>query len=642
MRCNHILLFALTTALLLVACDATDEPTEPDCYSRGVLIVPTPTRPTDPDLSQPPQLPMDGGDGRIYCATPIPGGDGANEPPLAFVTTDVVNLSLLIDDQDLAAIAVGEDMLAVAWLTGGDLYLALARGGNQFQVRRIAEAEHVSMVFSNANRLHVVYEQAGQFYYRAADEGVHPAEVEAEFVTSGHRPQVVLNQYNYAQVIYELDGGLYHAAHILTGDWQTGFVTDGSQVSLVRFGSDIDLGYIVSYRVGEAIHMARWQTTPYGFFPFWEPLTTFPIPAGETLTGQVGLDFRAASEDDVWVYAAWVTKRPFPQPPTPTYSQPLYDAANPLFPDQVANPHHIYQGLNAARWGSETPFDAGLRQTIAVPNPHEAISVSGWGLVETAPTGDLTLRLGLDPTGSTNPEAAGVIWSASASPTDFANFSVSAAPAGGQATLFLHATHNGQQPSRAVWDAVAVHNGTLTNGDFEEAFSGPVSLEIPAGWTPYYTDSGAIPPFVRDQYTVYAAWSDNGGSSWTGPETVAANQDSSGAVTGAIGPDVYPLISLATEPPTINFFYIYETGDPPPNSAFLRFGRPHQSQCPLGTADCTTPPGSPLLHPGAARPSTRLLAAPDPQQNGRAVLAWDGLQSDNERRDVYATYAVLR
>ena len=629
----------LLLLLSSIACTPAAEPAEPGCTSQGILIVPTATRERDPDLAQPPQLPMDGGDGRIYCATPVPPNE-ESEPPLAFVATDVVNLSLLIESQELTALAAGDEMLAVAWLTDGLLYIALARGGNQFQVRSVAEAENVSMTFSRANRLHVVYEQEGQLYYRAADHGTHPAEVEAEYVASGRRPQVVLNQYNYAQIIYEEDGGIYQAAHVLTGDWQIGYITNGSHVRLTGFGSDIDLGYIVAYRLDGVIYLARWQTTPYGFFPFWEQVASFPIPSDETLLGGIGLDFTVVSEEEAWVYAAWVTKRPFPHPATPLYSQPLYEAANPFFPYQIANPHQIYEGLNAARWRSELPFDGGLRQTLAVNNPGEAITVSGWGLVEQA---DVLLRLGLDPTGSLDPAADSVVWSdLMAAPSDFTQFTVSAAPVGGYATVFLHATHNDYQPGQAVWDGIVAYNGTLTNGGFEEGFSGSAGLVVPHGWTPYYSDSGAIPPYIRDNYTVYAAWSEDGGRTWTGPDVVAANRDGSGAVTGAIAPDVYPVISLATEPPSVNFFYIYESGDPPPNTDFLRFGRPHQSQCPLGTTDCTTPPGQPLLHPGAARPSSRLLAAADPQQPGRAVLAWDGLQSDNERRDVYATYAVMR
>ncbi|MCZ7673898.1 MAG: hypothetical protein M5U34_45620 [Chloroflexi bacterium] len=153
----------------------------------------------------------------------------------------------------------------------------------------------------------------------------------------------------------------------------------------------------------------------------------------------------------------------------------------------------------------------------------------------------------------------------------------------------------------------------------------------------------AIPlPGGRDVYTVYAAWSDSGGYPWSGPEAITANRDLSGGTTGAIRPDVTPIISMATEPPSVSFFYIYEAGDPPPDSTFLRFGRPYQTQCDLGTADCTDTPGAPLLPRNVVRPSYRLLAASDPFNPDRAILTWDSLQTDVTNKDVYTTYVVLR
>ncbi|MCB0016118.1 MAG: hypothetical protein KDE34_29580, partial [Anaerolineales bacterium] len=116
----------------------------------------------------------------------------------------------------------------------------------------------------------------------------------------------------------------------------------------------------------------------------------------------------------------------------------------------------------------------------------------------------------------------------------------------------------------------------------------------------------------------------------------------SGGTTGAIRPDVVPVISTATEPPSASFFYIYETGDPPPGTTFLRFGRPYTTMCDLGTADCTDTPGLPLLPRNVVRPSYRLLSAPDPFNPDRAMLAWDSLQTDTVSRDVHASYLVLR
>jgi hypothetical protein len=187
-----------------------------------------------------------------------------------------------------------------------------------------------------------------------------------------------------------------------------------------------------------------------------------------------------------------------------------------------------------------------------------------------------------------------------------------------------------------------IQNGSLSNGDFEGPFSMQSSLTIPDGWTPYYQDSGNSPIGGRDVYTVHAAWSDNGGSAWTGPAAITANRDLSGGTTGAIRPDVVPVISPATHIPSASFFYIYETGDPPPGTDFLRFGRPHATKCDLGTTNCSDTPGVPLLPRNVARPSYRLLVAGDPLNNDRAILTWDSLQTDYASLDVHASYLVLR
>ncbi len=339
-----------------------------------------------------------------------------------------------------------------------------------------------------------------------------------------------------------------------------------------------------------------------------------------------------------------MTKRPFPVPLSPLYQQPLFEAANPLFPDQLANPHHIYEGLNAVRWHSETePFDAGLWQTITVPDPSSPITFEAWGLADTAAGAEMTLQIGIDPTGGTAPSAASVVWSAAAAPTSFTQLRLIVPAQGSSATLFLRGTLNtAAVPGTAVWDSAVIQNGQGVNLDFEAPFVSQDSITVPEGWTAWYQDSGNFPTGGRDVYTVYAAWSDNGGSAWTGPEAITANIDATGSTTGAIRPDVTPIIATATEPPSVSFFYIYETGDPPPDTTFLRFGRPYQAQCELGTTNCTDTPGIPLLERSVVRPSTRLLAAPDPFNPDRAVLVWDSLQTDNVNKDVYATYAVLR
>lgn len=654
-----ILSFIFVTASLFVACNSPGEPAPPDCTSAGIAIIPTATRQTDPDLFSPPGPPPDGGDGATYCPTPIPAEIPAEEFPEQFITTGVTNLSLDVANQDLSATAVGDDMLAAAWLSDGDVYVALARGGNHFQVRRVDSGGSVSLAFSRANRLHVAYEQDGRILYRAADQGTHPADVTPLLVedvlhpvVNGRTPQVVVDELNWAHVLYEQDGSIFKAKHLSNETWLTQFVAYGVNPAVMPFYNEKELvlwgaptgtywfGIIMAAPYNGEIRVFRCLS----WFNVWEQIAAFPIAPGEELTGAVGLDFLAVSEEEAWVYASWVTKRPFPDPPLPLYVQPIYEAVNPLFPNQIANPHHIYQGLNAVRWRSEdAPFDAGLMQTISIPDPNGSVTFAAWGLVETGDGNDLTLRIGMDPTGGNNPDSPNVVWSAAAAPADFTPLSVTTPAQGSAATVFLQGTLNTAEVSgTAVWDAITVENGALTNGDFEGPFVLQDSLTVPEGWTAWYQDSGYAPTNGRDLYTVYAAWSDNGGSAWAGPEAITANRDLSGGVTGAIRPDVTPLISLATEPPSVSFFYIYETGDPPPDTTFLRFGRPYQTQCELGTANCTDTPGIPLLPRNVVRPSARLLAAADPFNPGRAVLLWDSLQTDIVNKDVYATYVVLR
>lgn len=657
-RIRHIIipLFTLVTSSLFVACTSPGEPAPPDCTGDSISIIPTATRQTDPDLFSPP-VPPDGGDGVDYCPTPIPAETPAEEFPEQFVTTEVVNLSLDVANQDLAATAVGDDMLAVAWITGseaasGDIYVALSRGGNHFQVRQVDSGSSVSLAFSRANRLHVAYEQDGRILYRAADQGTHPADVDPIFVEYGRNPRAVVDELNWAHVLYEQDGRIFKAKHLSGDAWLTQYITDGAIVGVTPFYNDQGanifgiptdvywFGLFLAVADGSHIRLLRYLS----WFNLWQQTAVITLPPDEQLTGPVGMDYLTVSEEVAWVYASWVSKRPFPEPPLPLYTQPIYEAANPLYPDQIANPQHIYAGLNAVRQRTEgTPFDGGLRQTISIPDSNGTITFEAWGLVETAVDAAMTLRLGIDPTGGDNPDSPDVVWSAVDAPGDFTQLSVSVPAQGSTATVFLRGTlESADVPGTAVWDSAVIQNGSGVNLDFEGPFISQDSITVPEGWTAWYQDSGNTLPGGRDVYTVYAAWSDNGGSGWTGPEAVTANRDLSGGTTGTIRPDVTPIISLATEPPLVSFFYIYEAGDPPPDTTFLRFGRPYQTQCDLGTADCTDTPGAPLLPRNVVRPSYRLLAASDPFNPDRAILTWDSLQTDVTNKDVYTTYVVLR
>ena len=654
---------ALLVLLLvaLTACGGVGE--TPPCGNAGFVLAPTATRPADPDLSQPPAPPPDTDDTE-YCPTPTPATTPETDAPTAFVATDVANLALDPAGQELAAAAVGDDMMAIAWLEGADIYVALSRGGGHFQVRQVDEGESVSVSFSRANRLHMVYARSGRLYYRAADQGTHPADVDAipvddavYPVVNAANPRVVVDAMNWAHVLYAQDGNIYHAKHLSGSDWYARFVAYGTDLSVIPFYNEKELvfygaptgtywfGLILAAPHDGQLRLFRY----FSWLNHWVQVAGFPLPAGEDLRGPAGLDFHAVSEDEAWVVASWVTFRDNTAPPVPRYAQPVYEAANPLYPTQIANPHHIYHSLNAVRWHSAgvppeaAPFSAGLKQTVSVPDPAGTVHFEAYGLLDAPAGATASLRLGIDPTGGDNPESPDVAWTAPAAPGSFNRLSLDVPAAGNTATLFLHGTVDTEEtPTTVVWDAATAGNADLANGSFEGAFVAQSTLTVPENWSAYYRDASNEPITGRDTYTAYAAWSADGGSTWSAPVVVTANRDQTGATTGALGPDVFPLVATDVQTPTVSFFYVYESGDPPPGTDFLRFGRPVMTTCALGTDDCTDPPGTPLLPRPVVRPSLALRLAPDPFHPARALMVWDALQTDYARHDIYATTVVAR
>jgi hypothetical protein len=163
---------------------------------------------------------------------------------------------------------------------------------------------------------------------------------------------------------------------------------------------------------------------------------------------------------------------------------------------------------------------------------------------------------------------------------------------------------------------------------------------IPDGWTPFYDDSGAGGSPPRDRYTVYAAWSADGGQSWNGPFPASENRLPGQGLTGAIGRHAYPFLEAEGQTPRLHLFYIYASGDPPPGTTFIRYGRPVVVGCELATAECDEPPGAVLA--AGTPPASDLILAVHPLQKRRALLAWGGLQTDYVSRDVFATMVTLR
>ena len=177
---------------------------------------------------------------------------------------------------------------------------------------------------------------------------------------------------------------------------------------------------------------------------------------------------------------------------------------------------------------ADAVFDAGLMQAVSV-TPGTAVTFSAYGRAWSSDEGDpltgvnpanLRLQIGLDPAGGINPNGAGVLWSAEANPLNqYAPLAVPGTAVSNRITLFLRARPDAiRAHNEAIWDGAELSGGTLVNGRMDAFSAG-----IPDGWTPFYEDSGAGGAPPRDRYTVYAAWSADGGQSWTGPLLVNEN-----------------------------------------------------------------------------------------------------------------------
>lgn len=639
----------LTLTLLLAGC-AAETPPVAVCAPDAHGLIPLPTRPlaTDPNLYQPSVGSAPGSGPDCLPATAVPD----DMPLTAFQAGDPHNETLDLADQQVAAAAIGDDILALAWLTDDALYVSIARGGNFLQARQVggAPAQNAHMVFSTVNRLHLVYEQDGTIQYRAADQDMHPAQ--PTFwgqVGVGHKPQVALDSRNWAHVLYEADGQIWHAAHLYDLYWQTELVGPGHTPQVITFRDDPatpgmdEGGFALSYLDGSMLHLRTYGMTPL-LLPGWTSVAAIPLT--NLSTGAVHLDSTRDQEGNRLLAAAWVSHIPAPQP-LPAPVPPTYTAANPLSPTAVANAQWVYESFNAVRLSvTDALFAGGLYQTVSV-TPGAMLTFSAYGqawssdeddpAVSTNPA-DVRLQIGIDPRGGTNPNSGNVIWSSSANPLNsYAPFSVSAPAVWDSVTLFLRAHPDGVRVHNEVyWDGAALGGGGLVNGGFEASFTDG----IPDGWTPFYDDGGAGSSAARDQDTVYAAWSADGGATWNGPFPMSENRVPGQGLTGAIQPTVYPFLSLETEPPSLNLFFVYETGDPPPGSQFIRYGRPVVMPCTLVTAVCTEPPGTPLL--ADTPPASDLVLAIDPLNRRRGLLVWGGLQLDYRGRDVYATMVVMR
>lgn len=639
--------FYLLLTLLLAGCAAAETPPpagacQPD--AQGLIPLPTRALGADPNLMLPPPDNLYGSGGEC-----LPAQTPSADSDLAFSAAPLRNESLDIGDQHLLAAAIGDDVLALAWLTAGDLYVSVARGGSFLQARRVSPAQHADLVFSPVNRLHLVYEQDGQIHYRAADLGARQAAFDFwRQVGPGHNPRIALDANNRAHVFYELDGAIWHAEHEHDLYWRIARLGPGHAARLTTFYDNPatpntnERGFALSYLEGNRLHLRTYGLTPL-LLPGWTTVTRLTL--AEMPMTAVTLHSARAADGTLHLAAAWVSHIPAPPPP-PVPVPPTYTAVNPLAPFAVVHPERVYDPFNAARlYTGDAVFDGGLYQSVYVaPGTAVAFSAYGraWSSDEGAPLtsvnpANLRLQIGLDPAGGTNPDGAGVLWSSEANPLNqYAPFTVSGTAVSNRVTLFLRARPDAiRAHNEAIWDGAELSGGALVNGRMDTFTDG-----IPDGWTPFYEDSGAGGAPPRDRYTAYAAWSADGGQIWSGPIPVSENRLPGQGLTGALGPDAYPFLSAAGTEPTLHVFAIYESGDPPPGTTFIRYGRPVVVGCELAAGTCDEPPGVVLA--ADTPPAADLILAAHPLQARRALLAWSGLQTDYVSRDVYAAMVALR
>lgn len=627
--------------------------------SNGILLLPTRVLEHDPLFSSQrtisPDTPTIETCGIVPAAAPT-------QAPAQLTAANVRNLTTDIHDAELASIAIGDDILGAAWINQGNLYVGIARGGNQLQVQRVDTAVSASLTFSPINRLHLAYEKDGRIYYIATDEGLHPSAETAILVSeNGTNPRIALDSSGWAHIFFQNSILLRQAIHSTSDEWIIGDILQVAAVdkeqSAVSYPDDPttpwnDYGFLVGY-------IWSWDTTEVRVANYtsdsgtsweWDTVASFLVADGETLTCHAEVGYSSnkhpvSGEGESWAYVAWVTKRPNPNPTSTNFTLPTYETVNPLAPDQLANPAQIYAGLNATRWGTaDSPHDAGLYQTIAITDTTAPVT---FRVQVKAISGSTQAIIGIDPTGGTDAQSPDIIWSTAVStPTDWTQLTVSTLATGPTATIFLRSLQDQfGQGGMAAWDVAEVENGVVANGSFEGGFIPTLTGDIPEGWTYFYQDyfrDQVDPSWNRDEYTLYAAWSADNGRSWSSPFVVTRNATPTAGTTGALGACAYPILNLSNNPPSVSFLYSYESGDPPPGTDFLRYGRPYLTHCTLGTADCTDEPGIPLLSRDLIRPTVGLLAVADPFALDKALLAWESLQPDYESRDLYATFLHLQ
>src|SRR5690606_27536978 len=118
-------------------------------------------------------------------------------------------------------------------------------------------------------------------------------------------------------------------------------------------------------------------------------------------------------------------------------SQPWQNVHPSGFPHNEPYKIQGNRSFNMARGGGN--YTAYLYQQVSVA-PNSSVEGGAWAFIENG-SGTAIARVGIDPTGGTNPFSGAVVWSGNASNGfNWNRMSISATAQGGTVTLFLFAT----------------------------------------------------------------------------------------------------------------------------------------------------------------------------------------------------------
>ncbi len=548
---------------------------------------------------------------------------------LAVLTEAVQNVTLDSHDAQIESVAASAHMTAVAWTQDGGVYVRNSWGKGGFEIARVDDSANPDVAISGVSRLHLVYEKQGAIYYRASDGSSHPADdISLIFGILGTGPQIEVDLSNWARIVHMSLGGPQHIIHMGADNWFPVPLPAANGFSLVATceflqfllitDSDVQLHsmYLAVNPVYQCVQRAVWPIEgdlqgPAHF--------AFSKPAGV-------INYH----DDngavpYWMAVSWVERFAGAVLPVTDTLIPVYEMVNPLYPDQLANPDQIADGMNAVGWhGDNNPCNAGLLQTIAVTSTPLCVQAQVKRIA--SDNAAAQVRIGIDPGGGSGLFSTGVVWSSPLdNPGEFTTINLETAVSGNPATLFLRATQDALCANAvAVWDHVEVttSGAVIRNASFEGAFNPQGVVIIPEGWTAFYDKSSTSDATVQITYRVYAGWLPDRGLTLSDKQDITENREMTTGVTGALRPD------------SIAFSHICESGDPLVGTALQCYGRRYFTCCAAGATDRTDAPGDPVFPRDLIRPANNLAARQDHASNGQMVLVWDMLQADHERKDI--------